>query len=91
VRALGSVLCDGLRNEQIVFILFLKQQLNFDTLNIAVICKGKSEINFNSILNVKNILPFILKKYISSMFGSVARYMPYIAYYYTVGLNIKII
>jgi hypothetical protein len=41
VRALGSVLSVGLRNEQIIIILFLKQQFHFDTMNFAVVCKGQ--------------------------------------------------
>jgi hypothetical protein len=40
-----SVLFVVLRREQIILLLFLRQQLNFDILNVAVIYEGESNEN----------------------------------------------
>jgi hypothetical protein len=40
-NSLGSVLFVDLREQQSVLILFLRKQLNFDILTVAVIYKGQ--------------------------------------------------
>jgi len=43
VNALGSVSYVVLRYQYILLILFMREQINFDTMNVAVLYKG--EIN----------------------------------------------
>jgi len=53
VSALGSVLCVVLWKQKVVFISFLRQQLIFGIVNVAVIYKGQINCIFNSIIQTK--------------------------------------
>jgi hypothetical protein len=47
VCAFGSVLCVVLREQQIVLVLFPKQQLKFDIVNVTLIYKDERTENLN--------------------------------------------
>ena len=60
VSALGSVLCVILTMQQIILILFQRQNFNLCIWNMAVMYKGQIKLTYNSTVKDKDILPYIL-------------------------------
>ena len=60
VSALGSVLCVILTMQQIILILFQRQNFNLCIWNTAVMYKGQIKLTYNSTVKDKDILPYIL-------------------------------
>jgi hypothetical protein len=56
VSSLGSEFSAVLKDRQIVIILLLTEQLNFDIVKVAVIHKGQIKLKFTSVMKTKNIV-----------------------------------